>query len=294
MKTSDPLNNILTRRIWPHRVLLILIIGLFFYVLSYLINDYIGPENFLPRFFKEFGIALIIAMIIAFTLERLIHETLLKEVHEALEMIRKGADVLEGATELGIEDIFARHDPSGRKRWESRVKKAIENQLAKGSGEILISCVAVPEFFRQDTEIGATLWQGFTSKETKCILKVLLLCPLSPWTKRRIDCEPGHPTLSDIHAAAQFLLLLKKKAGDKVRFNCYDFPPTAFLIITDECIFIESYPMLKVAEGEGPIGGKTPMVVVRKDTNTYKRWAGHFEYIWTQCSKDYETAHLKD
>jgi hypothetical protein len=243
------------------------------------------------KFGRELGIAMVISVIIALVLDRLVHESLLDAVIEAVNILKGGSDILKGASELGIEDIFARRVEKSRERADVRMKNAIEEQLSRKSGEILIACVASPEFFRQGTGIGSMFWEYLPDSSNECNLKVLLLCPESKWAEIRAKLEPGHPTIEDIRASAMFLHNLKEKCKDKVQFKCYDFPPIAYLIITEKFLFLEGYPLMRLEKGEGPLGGKTPMLVVRNDTEAYKRWKGHFYYIWEEHSQNYEQHH---
>jgi hypothetical protein len=73
--------------------------------------------------------------------------------------------------------------------------------------------------------------------------------------------------------------------NNKIDFRLYDAPPIAFLILTDETLILEPYPIIEVDRHRAPIGGWTPMIVVRNDYNNeiYKRWKEHFEYLWNKC-----------
>jgi hypothetical protein len=291
VKEKHTENSDQIRRIWPLWASLAGIIGLAIYFSGYPAAERFGPEAIIVRFCQDVGIALVISAIVALVLERLVHESLLSRVHNAIEIIKKGSDVLQGAGELQIEDIVARRRGLCQDRWEHKVQNAIEEQLSKESGEILISCVAAPDFFLEGTKIGKTLWDNLTNPKNKCNLRTLLLCPKSEWARLRSKLEPGHPTMQHIRISAEFLHALKSKSGDKVKFKCYDFPPTVFLILTDKLAFVEAYPMIRLKHGEGPIGGVSPVLLVRSDTETYKRWKGHFEFIWKEKSINYEDHH---
>lgn len=275
---------ILTRRIWPHRLLLVLLSGLLLYVGSYIITIPAVPRIIID-FLRDLGIALVISTVAVYMVERLVHESLLRNVNEAVDTLRKGSDVLEGAADLGIEDILARREKTSRERWREKIKNAIEKQINKGSGEVRIACVAAPGFFRSGTDIGTILWEGLVDQQSNCRLRVLLLSADSEWGELRARLEPGHPTVTDIRASIGFLKHLKSSEGN-VEFKCYDFPAIAFLILTDEYVFIEAYPMVEVEVGEGPIGGVSPMVIARNDTKIYECWKGHFEFIWEEKSED--------
>lgn len=284
-KTSTP-----PRRVWPLWAVIIGIAGVAIYFSTYF--PVLRAFETWVKFAENFGIALVISAIVALVLERLVHESLLNEVIGAVEGIKKGSDVLKGADELGIEDIFARRIEVSRERANVRIKKAIEEQLSKKSGEVLISCVAAPDFLVEGSEIGDMLWQYLSDPNNMCNLRILLICPQSQWAILRADLERGHPTIEHIKISANFLHNLRAKWGDKVKFKCYDFPPLTFMIITENFLFVEAYPMMRLKPGEGPLGGKTPMLVVRRGTETYKRWKNHFDFIWEEeHSRDYENHH---
>jgi hypothetical protein len=280
---------------WHLRVFVLSLVGLILYLSTYPFELWFRADSLLVRFLKEIGIALLISTIIAYLLDKMVHESLLINVDKSIDKIRKGSDILDGSTNLGIEDILARHEPNTRLRWEAKVKKAIENQLNKGSGEILIACVAAPEFFRQDKILGSIMWKGFKELQEKpnsdCRMRALLLCPESEWANLRVELEPGHPTKADIEASFKYLHFLTNVTSNRIQFNCYNFPPIAFLVLTSELLFMEPYPMVKVNLGEGPIGGSSPMIVVRKDTLTYDIWKKHFEFIWEHRSTPFEKHH---
>jgi hypothetical protein len=280
-----------TKRNWVPWAFVIGSVGLSIYLIHYPLAEWCGSEAFFIKILKDIGIALLISAIAALVLERLVHESLLKSVHTAVEAMNKGADVLQGAGELRVEDIFARRRGISRDRLERKVRISLEEQLMKKSGEILIACVAAPEFFIQGSKIGALLWNNLTDANNKCSLRALLLCPKSQWASLRADLEPGHPTISHIGISATFLHNLRRESGGRVKFNCYDFPPIAFLVITDKFLFVEAYPMVQLNIGEGPIGGVSPILIVRNDSEIYKRWKGHFEFIWKEKSNDYEGHH---
>jgi hypothetical protein len=241
----------------------------------------------LNSFVKELGFGLAVAALVALALERLVHEALLTQVESAVAVLREKSDVLKGATELGIEDITARRVQCTRDHWEQRIRDAMRTQLATREGEILITCVAAPDFFRQGNEIGQMLWDALTDTRDECKthLRVLLLSPESQWANIRQELEPLHQTIPDIHAAITFLLALKENSRSNVEICCGDMPPLCFLVITDASLFLEPYPLAQLKPGQSPIGGKTPLLVFGARSQAYAIWKKHFEYVWTHHSK---------
>lgn len=283
------------RTIWMYRVVLLGILGVLSYVGSYSVAEWLGPEAIPVELLRNLGIACVISMITAVALSRLVHESMMDEIHGALDELRRASGVLYGAGELGIQNILVRRDEKGltRERWSIKVRQAIRQQIAENSGEILIACVAAPEFFRRETKVGNVLLGREFRNAGKCSLKVLLLCPDSDWATLRVELEPEHSTLDDIITTARNLHKLKNRCNGRVEFRCYNLPPIAFLAITDDSLFVEAYPMVKIETGKGPIGGRVPMIHLRSNTEAFRRWKGHFMYIWDNLSKNYEVDHAK-
>jgi hypothetical protein len=219
-----------------------------------------NKELVLIHFTRDLGAALAIAAIVATLLERLIHESLLRDVHRAMEKSVANSDVLRGAAALKVQDVFGRRNESTRAHWEARATSAIQDQLSK-KGELRIACIGAREFFRQDRPVAKLLLQSM-KPGCPCSIKVLLSCPSSSWTHLRAKLEPLHSITTDIVNGAEFLKVLDDQSGGKkVQVHCYsEMPPTAFLVITDDLLFMEPYPFARVEIGEGPIGGITPML----------------------------------
>jgi hypothetical protein len=273
-------------RAWPYKVAALGFAGL----AIYLLGESIRPTDSIEaRFPQNVGLALFVSAIVALFLERLVHEALLADVRKATESLRDNSGVLRGATDLGIRDIVARRDSSSRVRCEERIDEGLRHQLSTKSGEILISCVAAPEYLRNGSKVGDLLLRGLS--HTNCRLRVLLLCPSGVWAKTRAELEPWHIVHNDIDTSARFLQLIQKSLGDRVEIQCYDLPPLAFLLITDDLLFEESYPLFPVSPSDGPIGGKTPLLIFEKESESYRRWRGHFEFVWKNHSQPFQSHH---
>ena len=187
---------------WPTRLLIIASIG----IVAYAFGVFVSGEPSLDQIAKDVGVALCVAVLIGFVVDRLLHESLLLGVDSGISRLEKGSDVLRGAARSCVEDMFARRgSDEDRDRWETRIRSAIRTQIEKGSGELLIACVAAPQFFRNDSNIGEILWREFPKNASTCRLRVLLLCPTSNAATDRAKLEDPHPTLADIKNAATFL-----------------------------------------------------------------------------------------
>ena len=293
--------KIINAGVWPwRRVVALGVVGLSMWAFSGLPDDktllllYSGKTILLFHFTRDLGAALAIAAIVAALLERLIHESLLRDVHQAIQQSITNSDVLLGAAELKIQDVFARRIESTRAHWEDRVTAAIRDQLSK-KGELRIACIGGREFFRQDRPVAKLLLQAM-KPACECRLKVLLSCPSSPWTHLRAKLGPFNSIASDIVNAGAFLKVLDDlSSGKQVETHCFsELPPTAFLVITEDLLFLEPYPFARVGVGEGPIGGITPMLLIESDSLAYGRWKGHFDEIWRNHSQPYHEHHPEE
>lgn len=258
-----------------------------------------GFKEWAPLF-KDLGAALVISMIAALVFERLTHESLLdevgkavREVKESLSKMRETSGVLDGAHKLGIENIFDRRGKS-RGIFENKIRDLILAQFQSRVGEVLILCVGAPELFLEGSPVSNILFRKLSEENNQCKLRVLLLSATSEFVKLRARLEHGHPVLEHIQISTNYLKHLHDGFQDKVEYRSYDYLPTAFLVITDEYLLIESYPLFQVDPGEGPIGGKAPMLQVQHDTETYRRWKGHFEFLWSESSNSEEAPAVEE
>lgn len=281
---------------WMISVPVLTMTGIIVYLLSYPVTEYFG--GIIPNIFKDVGSALIITAISTHIIDRWNDSKLLKNVDEALKPIKYSMNVLKGANEIGIEDIFSRRDnkcKEGEERYLQDIKKAICDQFNKKKGKILIACVAAKEFFDNegpsDSNIAQIIINNIEDPSNECKLKVLMLCPKSDAAIIRKNLEPRHPLIDNINSSLQKVKDLRDNKPQKVQLKLSDLIPPVFLIITDELAFIETYPMCEVKD-HGSIGGRSPMLLIRKKTcegvesETYKRWKDHFEYTWENYSHD--------
>jgi hypothetical protein len=266
--------------------------GFVLYFISGSLAFFIGKQfncssDTLGEFFRQLGIAFIISAILAIVLERLTHVILLKKIEEAVTELKTAPRVLKGASELGIENIFARRDPHTNQVAENTIHDIIEKQIAQKKGEIRLLVVAAPDYFRLGNRIGNLFSHDLADKNVNCKLKVLLLDKNSEWAKLRGNLEDPHPTILHIEESINYLNNLMKEPNlmNKIEYRLYDAPPVAFLIITEQTLILEPYPIIKVNLQTAPIGGWTPMMVIKRnnDNETYRRWRNHFDYLWDVC-----------
>lgn len=270
---------------WRWRAIVLGLLGIILYLISHLVIERLdypwSPDA--GTIGGGLGAALAISMVAVLVFERLTQESLMSKVNAAVEAIREKSAVLAGAEELGIEDIFTRRGPR-RQDFEYRVKQVLEEQLLQKEGEILIACVAAPDFLVSGTEVSDLLWRHLGTADCNCRLRVLLLSPQSRYLELRASLEKGHPVKEHIEISNRYLSQLNEKAKGKIEYCFYDALPVAFLICTDKYMMMEAYPLYEVAPEKGPIGGRTPMLLAGKATEIYERWRGHFEYLWKNPS----------
>jgi len=263
------------------RALVVLAFGVILYTASFV------PAFALFRgILSGVGLALVIAMIVAITVERLTHETLLRRVDMFLGSMEETLDVVKGAEDTGVEDLFARRFGKSSARCSMKLEDAIHKQLAAKQGEILILGVAAPDIFRFDRKPGRDI-QELILRDSECRLRVILLDDESDWGNERQKVESFHDPKGDINRSFSFLTALAQGLEgkkDRIQFKKYGtVPPMVFLVITEDTAFVEPYPLLE-APVTGPIGGRIPMLQFRSDSEGYKLWKAHFEYMWKKFS----------
>ncbi|NJD52292.1 MAG: metallophosphoesterase [Candidatus Methanoperedens sp.] len=207
-------------------------------------------------------------------------------------------NVLKATNELGIEDIFLRkvsEIEAGRERYKDQIYRAISNQFDKNSGKIQIYCVAAQDIFDIDypeNVIARMIVKNLNRSENKCTLEVLILCPKSNAYEIRDGLEKGHGLRTHIELSLDRLRNLNIEKPEKIKFKLYDLIPSVLLIITDDFVFVETYPMYKIEGKVVSIGGKLPMLMIKKMTHEgienkmYQIWKDHFDYAWNNFSHD--------
>jgi hypothetical protein len=248
-------------------------------------SKYLPPEGI--AFLKELGIALIITAMIAFVLDLHLNKKLIADVKSSIEPLEHISDILQGAEISGVKNIIVRRIPKEqldfeekwRDRWKKIVKAHILRQTQKDKGRIRILCAAGYDFFRKTKIIGETLHKEFSRQGNNCTLEVLLLDDSSKWARHRQQLEPSFPTIAENKISKDFLDELVSH-NKNVQYKLYDWLPIVLLVITDEVLFVETYPLIKKDDNQGPIGGWSPMLMIKPGTEAYDIWNSHFSYIW--------------
>jgi 3',5'-cyclic AMP phosphodiesterase CpdA len=224
---------------------------------------------------------------------------------KSVNPLKYSMNILQAANIIGIEDILLRkveQIEAGKQRYQDQIKRAISDQFDKKSGKIQIYCVAAKDLFDKDISTTAQfIYENLENSQNKCALEVLILCPSSDAKEIRNELEPDHGLKKDIESSLDRLRYLHKKNPNKVNFKLYDLIPSVLLIITDDLVFVETYPMHMVDGKVDSIGGKLPMLIIRKmtregiESETYRIWKAHFDYAWNNFSHndDEKTCTLK-
>ena len=189
----------------------------------------------------------------------------------------KNIKIIKGlqVKESGITGIW-------KDRHQKESIKAVKEALQKANGEILMAGVAFPDFFRPKCEYSSEI--STLLKKSSFTFRILFLNPDKDHAKERAEIERGRFTIMDIENTIDFLKLVN--AQFNIRVHLYDFPPMAFLIITNDCIFVEQYHFGAPRVDLGCTGGQTIFIRLDRNSHTYKVMKQHFEYIWNKKSNE--------
>ncbi len=212
--------------------------------------------------------------------------------------LSKHIRILQGAQSSGIIHVLA-----SRVEDKDSFFEIVEDEFAKAD-RILMAGVAFPRIFHSQPYPAPIDEKMFNPNIP---IKVLLLNPKGENANERAKIEIGRGTVEDINRSIGSLRLIAKERmkgleiniGNeenyedvidkiKIEVHLYDFSPIAFMIQTDNCLFLEQYHFgrLKSLRLGECIGGRTPLVVYSSNSTTYKIMEQHFIYIWENKSKD--------
>jgi len=178
--------------------------------------------------------------------------------------------------QIGITGIW-------KDRHDENAIIAIKEELKRAKGELLLAGVALPDFFKgMPAKFTPEIFALMQKPSVK--LRILLLNPKGVHAKERGIIESARFTKIDIEETIKHLKQVTPRAS--VVVHTYNFPPMAFLIITNRCVFIEQYHYGSPRGDLGCTGGQTPFMRLDKTSVTYKIMKEHFEYIWAEKSKE--------
>ena len=243
----------------------------------------------IPGYIETVGSSLLTALIVSLLIDAVSANALLNTVQSIYKSILAGSGVQAGAEEMGITAVYSRSGPRGLGYLED-LESAIKSQLRRAEeGTIRILCTAAPNVIHANARVFKELKKKLP--DSNCKLQVLLLCPISEKGLERSGLESGHTTKADIEASARQLEILAKENPGRIEYKCYDSRPAVFAIFTETRAFVEGYPTYPTQEG--PLGGHLPMIVAASHSPVYTEWSAHFEYLWTNGSRDF-SQHLKE
>lgn len=212
------------------------------------------------------------------SLPRVLHP-LLERLMDATRLFERLFPGLSGATAQqaqgsGVSGIYLRGnvDLVGT----HAIWGAIEKQLQLGQGKIRVIGVAAPSLFGAEPS-ARHLFQRYMP-DSQCVIEALLLDEKCDWADIRSALERGPGTLTDIRGSNYYLEQMAEDYGDdRVQHLSLDFPPPAFVVITDEHAFVEPYPLAPVT---GALGGLTAMYVHDRGSEGYNIWNQTFDFLW--------------
>lgn len=272
-------------------VIILSFLGIFFIFISF----YFQNDNDLLFFvINHIGIALIVGAIVALLIEKVIHARYMEIYEKNTDSLFSHVDVLQGAINNGVVDIFSRRGEKGA-RGKQKIFNIVAKQLSKNEiGEIKIMGISGSDFFKSKQDYSERnyleLFDDYLNNSNPQVtIKVLLLNPDSKAGKLWTSLEHLSPSRENIEKATGIIQKLTEGCTDSqniIQYRYYNEIPRHLLIITSNYIFIEPYPLFSVSISDGSLGGKSPMMVIRKGNESdkinegYSRWNKTFDYYW--------------
>jgi excisionase family DNA binding protein len=217
---------------------------------------------------------------------------MLTQLDNVRELLRQFSAVVEGAISVGIEDILP------PRRDGSRTRAAIEAELDRAHGDVLISGTTLRDFF-SDKDYELTLHKKIVRNE-EFRVRAVMLDPLSELAHARAFAERGSPMLSesdfrltnlfaDTQKSINRILLLQqeKTKRNASRFELsVRFVPhsTLWAVCTENVAFVEFYHFGRPAPDAwftgSCLGETVPVLRVRARTALYNIVRSHIEYLY--------------
>jgi excisionase family DNA binding protein len=217
---------------------------------------------------------------------------MLDQLDSVRELLRRFSAVVEGAITVGIEDILP------PRRDGSKTRYAIEAELERAQGEVLISGTTLRDFF-SDKDYELTLHKKIVRNEDFRV-RAVMLDPLSDLAHARAFAERGAPMLSesdyrltnlfvDTQKSVNRILLLQeekaKRAASRfeleVRFVPYS---TVWAVCTENVAFAEFYHFGRPAPHAwftgSCLGENVPVLRVHAGTDLYNIVRSHITYLF--------------
>lgn len=204
---------------------------------------------------------------------------------ETLELVRNlNVEMLNEARAVGIVDIFAKRKDDERARLA--VVAALEKVQGSG-GNVDLLGIALPDYLLRTPFV-----KFMTNYVRYAGFRALLLHPASDAAKHRERIERGlAATITDIELSSGAIQRFLEE-NRRVQGRLYSIAPMVFLIITDDCIFIEPYHLGKVGPSVDCIGGRVPFLKIAPvpdipplETDTYTIMKNHFTELWNNSER---------
>jgi len=219
--------------------------------------------------------------------------------------------IVQGADFAGITNIMA-----SRLDDEKKFNDLFISEFADAK-QISLCGIAFPRLF---------LLRPFPQQiqhvmyESDVPIRILLLNPDGDSARERSDIEVDRNTMSHITSSiATFASIMKERAKnlhiditnlvnadrqhtidiiDKIRMqvHLYDFPPIAFMLLTNKSLLIEQYHFGRpdTCRPGDCIGGMVPVIAYTSTATAYSLMSKHFNYVWDKKSDDITLRLLTD
>ncbi|MHB8125302.1 MAG: hypothetical protein ACYDEJ_06590 [Desulfitobacteriaceae bacterium] len=215
-------------------------------------------------------------------------------VDKICEELLTTLEVIPRYQECGINCIFPDRDHNFKKNIEASITNEIENSE---NPKIKILGCACSDFF---DPLGHFyhLFDNILNNKKKADITILM-CNLSDHADERDLCEitkdkngntipKNISTRGKINYSLQNIRHLNElNSNNKIKTVLYNQPPTAFVLITSDIIFVGPY-------NYGKPGCKMPIFQAKKDTPVYKSYTSHFDHLFKKwCDKNLWESWLK-
>jgi hypothetical protein len=199
---------------------------------------------------------------------------------DILNKVKKiNIEMLNEARAVGIVGIFTRRKDDDPARRD--VLAELE-RVQDAGGKVDLLGVALPDYFLRKPF--APFMENYVQYAS---FRALLLHPKSDAAVHRGRLERGLAlTIRDIQASKQVIQGFLEE-NRRVQGHLYSVAPMVFLMITDNCVFLEPYHLGKVSSSAECIGGQVPFLKIEPvpelppfETDTYTVMENHFEELW--------------
>jgi hypothetical protein len=214
---------------------------------------------------------------------------------ECSEKMNKRYELLREIDNVGLEHIFYRTTAANELGLDL-LFSSIKEQIDSKTGTVYIVGIAALEVFpisERGNRYEKLLEEYLEDKNNKCQVRVLLLNPDSSAAKLKAKLEYPHDTINHIRGTIDKInkYQIKYPTTTKLNYKLYKSMPIALIFMTSNRLFLEPYPNVNINKPNqdliGPIGGKTPLIVIKKDYEAYHRWKAHVEHLWDYNSEEY-------